>query len=135
MAVPVGVASAGTEDHPHVVRPVVRDYLLEKGLDVSRHVRRTLTAALLDESDLTIAMSTEHREFLASEFGCEAPLFTQACGLAADALPDVDQVIPDFESNPAAVAAHVRTTIDRIVELTPRLAARIVHEVASRRSS
>ncbi len=37
------VASAGTEDFPHVVSPYVKDYLLARGLDVSRHCRRTLT--------------------------------------------------------------------------------------------
>ena len=38
------VASAGTEDFPHVIRPVVRDYLLARGLDVTPRRRRTLTA-------------------------------------------------------------------------------------------
>ncbi len=37
------VASAGTEDYPYEVRPLVRDYLLTRGFDVSGHRRRTLT--------------------------------------------------------------------------------------------
>ena len=32
------VASAGIEDFPHVVNPYVKDYLLTRGLDVSRHI-------------------------------------------------------------------------------------------------
>ena len=64
----ITVASAGTEDFPHVVNPYVRDYLLTRGLDVSRHCRRTLTAQILQEPGPVIAMSTEHRSLLAERF-------------------------------------------------------------------
>jgi protein-tyrosine phosphatase len=128
----IDVTSAGTEDFPHVVRPVVRDYLHEQGLDVTAHARRTLTAAMLDAPGWVIAMSTEHRDFLADTFDRPVPLFTEACGLMAEPLPDVDQVIVDFESNPAATAAHVRATIDRIVALTPRLADRLAEDIRTR---
>ena len=121
------VASAGTEDFPHVVRPVVRDYLLQHGLDVRAHRRRTLTAQILADATDVIAMSTDHRATLRDHFGCaDAPLFTTACGLADEPLPDVDEAIVDYATNPDAVAAHVRLTIDRIIELTPRLAARLL---------
>jgi protein-tyrosine phosphatase len=122
----IAVASAGTEDFPHVVKPVVADYLLAYGLDVSRHQRRTLTAPILREAGLVIAMSMDHRALLAEHFGRrDVPLFTEACGLPGVPLPDIDDVIPDHATNAAAVEAHVRMTIDRIIELTPRLAARL----------
>jgi protein-tyrosine phosphatase len=117
------VSSAGTEDFPHVVAPVVWRYLLERGLDVRRHQRRTLTEMLLRESNVVIAMSTEHQRDLAEQFGrSEIPLFAQACGYPGETLPDVDEAVADHRSNPEAVAAHVRKTIDRIIALTPRLA-------------
>ena len=119
------VVSAGTEDFPHVVRHNVRDYLREKGFDVSAHRRRTLTREILDEADLVIAMSTDHREFIERKFGLKPVLFLEACGLEAAALPDIEEVVADYRTNSAAVDAHVRMTIDRIVELSPRLAARI----------
>ena len=121
----VRVSSAGTEDFPHVVKDVVREYLSTKGLDVSRHARRTLTREILTAATVPVAMSTDHRAFIRKSFGIEAPLFTEVCGLGAEPLPDVDDVVPDFETNPTAVAAHVRFTIDRILSLTPTLAARI----------
>ena len=40
------------------------------------------------------------------------------------ALPDIEEAVLDYRTNPAAVDAHVRATIDRILEL-PRLAARL----------
>ena len=57
----IHVSSAGTVDFPHVVRPNVRDYLLSRGFDVSRHQRRTLTEAILRDSHLVIAMSLDHQ--------------------------------------------------------------------------
>jgi len=120
------VESAGTEDFPHVVKPMVADYLLQKGLDVSAHRRRTLTPQMLDAPGLVIAMSTEHLHTLHEQYGYRnAPLFTAACGLVEEPLPDVDEAVTDYKTNPDAVAAHVRLIIDRIIELTPRLASRL----------
>jgi protein-tyrosine phosphatase len=122
---PVHVSSAGTEDFPHVVKPVVRDYLLALGLDVREHRRRTLTEPILLESSLVIAMNDDHQAFIRERFGVRVPLFTEFCGLSGELLPDVDDVIPDHESNPIAVEAHVHKTIDRIIALTPQIAARL----------
>jgi protein-tyrosine phosphatase len=128
-ALPAGtgilVSSAGTEDFPHVVRPNVRTYLAEKGFDVSGHRRRTLTKEILEEADLVVAMSTDHCKFIRSRFGRRAPVFLEACGLEAAALPDIEDVVLDYKTNQAAVDAHVRMTIDRILALAPALAARI----------
>jgi protein-tyrosine phosphatase len=123
----IAVASAGTEDFPHVVAPPVRDYLLSRGFDVSRHRRRTLTAQILQEPGPVIAMSIEHRTVLAERFNRrDVLLFTEACGLPGEPLPDVNEVIKDYETNPVAVEAHVRMIIDRIIELTPQLASRLL---------
>jgi protein-tyrosine phosphatase len=125
----VEVSSAGTDDYPHVVRPSVRDYLLAKGFDVSRHRRRTLTEAMLDQADLVIAMSTDHHAYIRDRFGDRfgraTVLFLEACGEGAQALPDIEEAVLDYRSNAAAVEAHVRATIDRIVSLAPSLASRL----------
>jgi protein-tyrosine phosphatase len=120
------VASAGTDDYPHTVRPCVEDYLLARGLDVRRHRRRTLTTAILREPGPVIAMSTDHRAILATRFNRpDTPLFTEACGLPGEPLLDVHEAVPDHETNQEAFEAHVRLIIDRIIALTPRLAKRL----------
>jgi protein-tyrosine phosphatase len=118
----VHVSSAGTDDYPHVVRPYTQGYLLSKGFDVSGHRRRTLTQAIVDESRLVVSMSTDHQAFIRERFGRQTPLFLEACGEAAEWLPDIEDVIPDYRTNRPAVEAHVRSTVDRIVELAPRMA-------------
>ena len=123
----ITVASAGTEDFPHVVNPHVKDYLLTRGLNVSRHCRRTLTAQILQEPGPVIAMSTEHRSLLAERFNRRGvPLFTEACGIPGEPLPDVDEAVRDHKTNPIAVGMHIRMIIDRIIELTPQLANRLL---------
>jgi len=126
------VSSAGTDDYPHVVRPNVRDYLREKGLDVSAHRRRTLTGDILGGAELVVAMSTDHQRFLRERFGRDAPVFLQACGGASEPLPDIEEVVLDYRTNAAAVDANVRKTIDTIIELTPRLAQQIQLRRSSR---
>jgi protein-tyrosine phosphatase len=121
----IHVSSAGIADYPYVVRPSVREYLRAKGFDVSAHQRRTLTREILEQSHLAIAMSTDHHAHILERYGRAVPLFLEACGEAAGALPDIEEVVRDYETNPASVDAHVRATIDRIVALAPRLAARL----------
>jgi protein-tyrosine phosphatase len=121
----IHVSSAGTADFPHVVAPGVREYLRSKGFDVSAHQRRTLTETILDESHLVIAMSLDHRDHIRSRFGRSATLFLEACGEPGEALPDIEEVVLDWQTNPVAVDAHMRATIDRILALTPMLAGRL----------
>jgi protein-tyrosine phosphatase len=129
------VASAGTDDYPHVVRPNVRDYLLSKGLDVRAHRRRTLTEGILRDAKIVIAMSTDHQRFMLERFGMRAPVFLEACGGACEALPDIEEVVLDYRTNAAAVDAHVRKTIDTIIEAMPRLARSLQARIQERRSS
>lgn len=119
------VSSAGTEDSPLVVWPVVADHLKQHGLDVGGHRRRTLTRTLLDEADLVVAMSTEHQRELVERFSLRAPLYAELAGYPGETLPDVDEAVPDYRTDREATAAHVRKTIDRIVALAPAFAARL----------
>jgi len=119
------VASAGTDDYPHVVRANVSDYLRLRGIDVSAHRRRTVTPEMVSGAKLVVAMSTDHQRWLAERYGVKVPVFLEACGGACEALPDIEDVVQDYRTNPAAVDAHVRKTIDTILELTPRLAAKL----------
>jgi hypothetical protein len=112
-----------------MIQLLVKNYLLTQGLDVSNHRRRTLTPTILEEAGFVIAISTERRSILAERFNrADVPLFTEACGLPSESLRDIEEVVIDHKTNPAAVEAHIRKTIDRIIELTPQLAKQLQTE-------
>jgi protein-tyrosine phosphatase len=121
------ISSAGTADYPHVILPDVREYLLLQGLDVRTHVRRRLTAALLAESDLTIAMDTEHQAFVQAEFGVRLPLYMSMCcpECSVVRLPDVDEAVPNYREDIERAARHIHATIDLILEAIPHLADKL----------
>jgi protein-tyrosine phosphatase len=122
------VSSAGTEDYPHVVWPVVCDHLHARGLDVSRHARRTLTLQILQSTDLAVAMSTDHQEFVRTRFQREIPLFTEVCGLPPAPLLDVGEAVPDYANNLQTGYTYMRAMMDRIIELSPVLVGRLRHD-------
>ena len=130
----VAVSSAGTEDYAHVVPPEIWEYLLTRGFDVRTHRRRTITREIVDASDLVIAMNLDHRDYIRAEFGRSAPLFLECCGEGALAMPDIHEVVPDFNANRVAGVPYLRATMDRIIALTPRLAARLDELLPSRPS-
>jgi protein-tyrosine-phosphatase len=121
----ISVASAGIEDRAQLVPPEVADYLMQKRFDIGAHRRRTLTRPIVDAAHLVIAMSIDHREFIRVRFGRRVPLFLECCGGPAEALLDLEEAVSDHRANHAAARAHIQRTIDRILELTPSLAARI----------
>jgi len=90
-------------------------------LSVDKHIRRTLTNEILEDANLVIAMSSNHRNHLKACFGVEAPIFTQACGAEATPLLDISEAVPDHDTNPDAVTSHIRKIIDEIVDSTPDL--------------
>ena len=123
---PVAVASAGTADLPDLrVRDDVAAYLAGRGLDVSDHRRRTLTAEIVGGADLVVSMNSDHRRFLAQQHGIEAPLYTAAVGEAATDLPDVNDLFAPKDYFTEAAIRHVQDTIDRIIAGAPALAQRL----------
>ena len=119
------VASAGTAQGDDVVPPQVSSYLLSKGFDVRTHRRRAITHDIMKQADFVVAMSLDHQQFIRARFGVAVPVFLECCGHAPTALLDLHEAVADYRTNPVAAAAHIRATIDRIIELTPRLAARL----------
>jgi protein-tyrosine-phosphatase len=122
----ITTSSAGTDDLPDlIIRPEVKEYLRIKGVDVSNHKRRTLTREILCESNLIIAMSTDHQSYLIEHFELHAPVFTKACGKAAEPLHDVDEVLPESQLESHTAILHIQKIVDKIFDLTPDLVENI----------
>lgn len=121
----VVVRSAGLIDAPHEIVSFVKGYLASRGLDVSRHQPTRLTATMLAQADLPVAMGIEHRDRIVREFDRTLPLFSEIAYGTQEPLPDVSEVVPDWCSNEAAAAAYGRSVMDYIIDGMPALVGRM----------
>jgi protein-tyrosine-phosphatase len=111
----VTVASAGirtTAAHP--IHGDVRARLTEKGSDISKHVSRQLTQDIFDESDLVVAMGTDHLDYIQKTFGKRVPLYMEIVSGRSEGVPDNWEVIPDHKNKPVENQAYIYATIDMI---------------------
>jgi protein-tyrosine phosphatase len=125
---PYHIGSAGIEAKPQAVHDWVKGCLREKGADVSRHVQRRLTSELMAETDLVIAMSRDHQDFIQREFGRHAPLFKQLCYGRDEPIPDLHELYPDWGQDLALARAYVASVIDIIWVDLPSLLSKLPHE-------
>lgn len=119
------VGSAGTVGTPQPLHPMILDYLRAKGADPSAHVPRKLTRELLEDVDLAVAMSLDHRDFIKAQFGREVPLFNQVCFEREEPVLDLHEVMPDWASDMDAARAYVQSVVDHIWASAPVLLARL----------
>jgi protein-tyrosine-phosphatase len=81
------------------MHPDVRAYLVQGGVDPSRHQQRRVSAKLLRASDFVNAVSTDHQAFLVDTFPYRAPLFNDVCHGRSEPLLDVWEAIPTWETD------------------------------------
>ncbi len=117
------ISSAGTTDFPNLfVRDDVSKYLFSKGLDVTSHQRRTLTDSMVNQADVVVAMSVDHKSYLYKKYAIDFPLFTEASGQAPEALLDVDDLFSPEDRHGPEAQKHIYYIIDTIIDLVPCLA-------------
>jgi len=122
------VGSAGIEALPQTIHPLIRGRLCEKGADPSSHVQRKLSAALLGETDLVVAMGFNHRDFIRQTFSREVWLFNQLCYGREEAVLDVGEAIPNWQEDLLAARDHILSVIDHIWSAMPALLSRMEQE-------
>lgn len=121
---PFVATSAGTRDAPTIsVRKDVAAYLESRGLDVSRHRRRTIAQADIANADLVVAMDHKHSECLKNSWSFEPALFRAICGHQNTCMPDVDEVLAPGEYHSEAAEKHIKATIDLIIDSMPNFVA------------
>ena len=111
--------SAGTGARPQPVSPLVRSRLLARGIDPGGHQQRRVTAELLAETDLVVAMGLDHRAFLEEHFGQQSRLFNQICTGQETAVLDVWEAVPDWRENEQAGQSYTVSVVDHIREAMP----------------
>ena len=119
-------ASAGTRGRQgKKLRDDVVEALGSVNLDGSAHTVRVLTPEILAGTDLVVAMSTDHRDFLKDQFNRDSVLFREIAGGKPEAFPDLDDVVPDFRTNIEAAREYVFKAIKEISGSAKTVVARI----------
>lgn len=122
---PYRVSSAGTEAKLQVMSPHVRERLALRGLDPAAHRQRHLTAEILAEVDVVVAMGLDHRCYLQEQFGREAWLFNQICFGTEVPVLDVWEAVPHEQNDPVAGQAHIYNVVDYICGAMPHFVENI----------
>lgn len=115
----IAVRSAGLRSPPHGIMDFVRDHLRDKGIDISAHQPTQLTAAMLEEAALPVAMGLEHQEAIEREHQRRLPLFSEIAYGTREPLRDVWEVVPDWRNNMAASARYGCSVMDYIYDSVP----------------
>jgi protein-tyrosine phosphatase len=122
---PYRVASAGTQATPQAMVPFVYERLRQRGLDPSNHRQRRITAEMLAQTDLAVAMGLDHQAFLHQQFGYQAPLFNQICCGKLEPILDTWEAVPNHQHNYAATAAYGMSVVDYICAVMPYFIANV----------
>ncbi|MCA9460227.1 MAG: hypothetical protein KC550_06790 [Nanoarchaeota archaeon] len=89
--------SAGTKLAPQEINPFTLKRLLLYNIKVN-HTAKDLTKELLEKSDLIIAMSTDHQEYIKETFGIEVPLFNEVSYGKSQGVLDFHEHMPNINS-------------------------------------
>jgi len=94
------VDSAGitvTSERPKKIVLEVRKLLLEKGIDVSKHVRKNVSAVDLKSYDLVVSMGYNHKKYLLEKHGISSILFNKVCYGVNYPVYDNNEILKDFK--------------------------------------
>ncbi|TAL35938.1 MAG: hypothetical protein EPN97_06770 [Alphaproteobacteria bacterium] len=108
-------SSAGT--HAILTQPVraeTQERLKSWGADSSGHKPRLLTADMIKEADLVVAMGTDHRDFIEKTFGVRPVLFMKVAQGMEQGIPDLNEAIPDYRENREGSKLYIHGVVDLI---------------------
>jgi protein-tyrosine phosphatase len=121
----IEVSSAGTIAGKAKLRQDVLDALGRWGVDARDHKPRLLTQEIVDESDLIVAMNTDHQKIIAEQFGRHAPLYNEIAVGTALPFPDLPDVVEHYWKKPEESRAFVDASVDRIFRNRENFLARL----------
>ena len=129
------VDSAGISKHigkrREPVHPETRRMLKTYGIDPRYHRRKKITKKIVQESDVIIAMSFNHQEYIKKHFGIDVPLFYELIGKGHKPVKDIPDVIHNWQSHPVKTVHHIDKIVTFIHDNTPRVYATIKKKLKS----
>jgi protein-tyrosine phosphatase len=116
---PYAVRSAGTIAQPQAMGPYVKECLRTKGIDPTGHRQRKLTAVLLNEADLIVAMGADHRAYIKHYFERDVLLFNQICCSQEESVLDVWEAVANWATDSQARMTYIASVVDHICGVMP----------------
>jgi diadenosine tetraphosphate (Ap4A) HIT family hydrolase/protein-tyrosine-phosphatase len=114
------VGSAGIEAAPMSIDPQTLETLRELGIEQVEHQQRRLTKEILDAYDVVVGMAENHIAFMESAFGYKyALLFNELAAAGKTSVLDIENEVPDYETNRPAVEQMINRTVRTIVDKVP----------------
>ncbi len=125
MGMELDISSAGTMATPQSPDPVTLETLSSFGVAEITHKQTKLSKNLIQESDLVIAMGTDHKEFIKERFGVDVPLFNELANGRSEGVLDIHEKVEDWLEHREATENHIIETVTHIYESMPGLLQRI----------
>lgn len=112
--------SAGIEALPQEVAAFLIELLNQRGIDASHHLQRKLTTQLLLDSDLAVAMNTNHQLYVRKHFQRDIPLFNRVCYGEDTPVLDISEALPNWpDTSPDEIVRYARLVIDHLFDSMP----------------
>jgi len=115
------ISSAGTWAEPGLpAMPISQAVMSKRGLSIEAHQSRAIEAGLIQENNLVLVMTANHREGLCVDFPAAAPkiiLLSRLAGPAYDIDDPVGKGEEEYESCLAEIAQILDRGFDRLATL------------------
>lgn len=116
-------ASAGIEANAQLMYPPVKNRVIELGIDPSGHVQRKLTAKMLADVDLPVAMGLDHQEFIRETFGVDVVLFNKVALGKDEPIKDIWEIVPNWDRDEDGRRKYALYVVDMIWNTMPKFMA------------
>ncbi len=118
--------SAGIAPIPQRPRKETLDRLAHHGIEAGHHRYKKVNQALIDGSDLVIAMNLDHQKRLKEAFGVDAPLFNEVAFGKREGVLDFGEHDPtiralDDPENEEKVREYAYHVVDYLHDAMPAL--------------
>jgi protein-tyrosine-phosphatase/diadenosine tetraphosphate (Ap4A) HIT family hydrolase len=115
------VSSAGIIAKPEPIDPETLAVLRGLGIKNIRHHQKKLTKGLLDRHDIIVALAENHVNFIKRKFGRQALLFNELAVGRRTSIWDIEDEVPDWQTNRPAEDRKIDATVNNIHAKIPRL--------------
>lgn len=119
------VGSAGMTARKQNIDPALKKELEKRKIDPSKHIQRKVTARLLKQYDVIVAMAEDQIINLRKKFNCKAHLFNEIAYNKRTSIWDIGDEVPNFQKNRPGVIKKIKNTVRHIHTATPKLAKKI----------